>query len=1133
MPKSLSYAQAVRVLGQGPDADWLRRINDLTGGLMLGAAVTVPAVLGWFDAHAVFAKLSQQLVQAAGRRLAGANRLDRTERIAAAHTIIVVSAYFDALAEVDLPFDLAAAKLTAEDQLSLAGRDGSRAGDLAQAALRVGIFLPEAHGFRREYLDTLGVTYRELSTAVGAFLRGLALWDELSPGQAAEVDRALGRVPVRARERYEQLLLDLRIDCPEVDLWLREQQATAMLFSVGETHDLMRRLAGPAATPTGAAYLLTRAYRALLERPVAETGDLPAGLGVPSLREAYLPSLFRVTEAAPDFPASDEQVWADLPVRSDLHQMLAGYLTSPRARSAPIVVLGQPGAGKSVLTKVLAAGLVEGDFLPVRVPLRDVDTSLDLQRQIEQAVQATTTETITWPRLAEAADGRLPVILLDGFDELLQATATSQSDYLYKVADFQQRERDLGRAVAVLVTTRTSVADRAAAPPDTLLLRLEPFDDARVTAWLAAWERTNSARLAARGLRTLPAEVALRFPDLAEQPLLLLLLALYDADENALQHTGELSPSELYERLLTSFARREVRKAGPHFSAEQCEAAVEEELRRLSVVAFAMLNRSAQWVTEADLERDLAAVFGAAPGADGDVTVATLLLGRFFFVHRAQAVRGRQTLQTYEFLHATFGEYLVARFTWQLLAEAVARASVTVSPAWTDDGLLSRMLSFAPLVVRAPILRFLGRMASRLTGDERDRWTQTLVSLYRRSQHLTWTAQAGEYRPITLRMPARYAAYTANLVLLAVTVAGELDFATMAEPGPADPGRQWHDQALLWHSQLPDEGWEQLVQAIEIDRFWTAEGIRDLCLKISQGNLGVAAVDSRWVFEQPGHTGYFDLSGYLSPGFRTAVQFDGGGQSHALLHAVEPLLRTPLAGILWQFDSEGRSVAHTLLTALLLEPSDMTVWPAYLRLADFVLEGERTDAEVLALGRLLLNALQTDPRVPIVVVLEVARRWRWDSVLLRLAPAFVEMAAAVLSRASVNLEAARELAEICLQAAGTQANWDKHSRRALCTVIAAARARPFEPAPGDIAAGPNTTADQFRADVQLRLTEISLRLTGLNGELHLTADRIEDLAGRSILGEPPLGTAVRTLRQAANYPIELRAVLDYVMDQLQ
>ena len=131
---------------------------------------------------------------------------------------------------------------------------------------------------------------------------------------------------------------------------------------------------------------------------------------------------------------------SDAPVRSDLTEYLAGALTTPEARSAPLVVLGQPGAGKSVLTKVLAARLPASDFLPVRVLLREAPAEADIQDQIEYAIRAATGERADWPQVAREAGGSMPVVLLDGFDEMLQATGVSHSDYLVKVARFQLRK---------------------------------------------------------------------------------------------------------------------------------------------------------------------------------------------------------------------------------------------------------------------------------------------------------------------------------------------------------------------------------------------------------------------------------------------------------------------------------------------------------------------------------------------------------------------------------------------------------------------------------------------------------------------------------------------------------------------
>ncbi|MFC6564914.1 NACHT domain-containing protein [Actinoplanes utahensis] len=997
MPKALSYAEALRILGKGPGSEWTRRLNDLTGGLLLGATVTTPAVLGWFDAHAVFARLSQQLAGTVGQRLTGAHRLDRTDRVAAAHTVIVIAAWFGAFDGADLPFDPAGAELTTADQIRLAGAAGTeaatvRAGELAGTLLQAGVHLPEPHGSREDHRARLRGTYQRLSTTAGAFLRGLALWDGLSPGEESRADHQLAALPDRALDRYDRMLLDLRADCPEADLWVREWDTTAMLESLRDMHGLMRRLAGPL-VPDGIPSLLARAYAGLLDRPVAGTAERPADLDMPSLREAYLPSLFRVTEAEPDRPPDEEGFWAGEPVRGDLHDYLAGYLTSPRAQHAPLVVLGQPGAGKSVLTKVLAAELAEGGFVPVRVPLRDVDTSTGLQRQIELAVRDATGEEVPWPRLAEAAAGRLPVVLLDGFDELLQATAINQSDYLHRLAEFQQRERDLGRAVAVVVTTRSSVADRASPPPGTLLLRLEPFDARRVRAWLATWHATNEALLAERGLRTLPAEVALRFPDLAGQPLLLLLLALYDADANALQDTAELSSSDLYERLLTSFARREVRKSGAHLSAGQCEAAVELELRRLSIVAFAMLNRSAQWVTERELERDLVAVFGEPPGgvSAGGIDTAGLLLGRFFFVHRTQAIAGATTFATYEFLHATFGEYLIARLTWQLFEEAVSRRSVSVLPAWAgDDGLPARLLSFVPLAVRSPILRFLAESASALSETQRAEWTAVIAEMYRRSQYLSWGLQSGDYRPATVRMPVRYAAYSANLVLLAVLVAGgTLRYSVLAEPDGL-LSHHWHDQSLLWHAQLGrGDGANALTLVLAADQVFGPDGERDVDLRFVADGTAMSRSDVLWLFSNdsvPLNEQYLTASSSPEKLERYA-RFHGCARAEFLWRMAQPILESPLAPAAHMFAVQSAGVSASALQLLLrvwllpvseIDPAGRTA--AYTACASVTHEdfpSWDTKART-AYVTLLLNAAWADPDLPEGFAEELERRLSGD-----------------------------------------------------------------------------------------------------------------------------------------------------------
>lgn len=408
----------------------------------------------------------------------------------------------------------------------------------------------------------------------------------------------------------------------------------------------------------------------------------------------------------------------------------------------------------------------------------------------------------------------------------------SQWDYLLNVERFQRREAAGGRPVAVVVTTRTAVADRARAVAGTVTLRLEPFSEDQISRWLAVWNSTNESYFRGRDLRPLTLAAVIRQPELASQPLLLLMLAIYDAQENAL--TGgvdtDLDQGDLYERLLSRFAWREVMKVAAGKSENDLEAMVEEELLRLSLVAFASLNRGRQWVTEADLNADLPVLLGS--GADGPAanvrripTVGETVLGRFFFIHEARARRDGQALQTYEFLHATFGEYLGARALERELADLVddvLRQSRRSRVAPTDDDFLHALLSFATISQRQTTLDFL---TGRLVGwDEsrRDVLRDMLLHLFRRALEPREHGRFADYSPAPLSAPARYAVYSANLVLLLVAIGAPFTTDDLF-PEVDDRIDEWRRVMLLWKSQLRADAWSRLVGTIGVHRSWAGE----------------------------------------------------------------------------------------------------------------------------------------------------------------------------------------------------------------------------------------------------------------------------------------------------------------------
>src|SRR5712691_2002912 len=843
-------------------------LDRLTGGALLAASVVSG---GWglnlFEAKGELAQLSGELVRELGQRIHGLDRFTRGERLAAAHSIVVLTAYFEVLAGADLPFNVSELKFTKAEQVALAGAGppaAGRLGTLAAGLLRAEVPTPAPQRSHEATLEAMRAFYQDLSAEVSRFVSGLAVWDRLGEADRVRFATLLsGDLPGRAVARYEERFRQLAAEFPEIAFWANQvdHQATqAGIRRLGTgMAGLERMLADIAAgrVPDDRHLGLSRAYRAVLQRPVLTTADAPPGLSLPVLGDAYVKPDFRAVEATGSADRfADESWWEGQPVRDDLEEFLFGYLISPHAAEAPLLVLGQPGSGKSVLTQVLAAQLPPDKFLAVRVVLREAAADADLQTQIEDAVRSATGESLTWPALVRSAAEALPVVLLDGFDELLQATGVSQTDYLSKVADFQAREAHLDRPVAILVTSRTAVADRAKPPPGMVVVRLEPFREAQISQWLKVWNDANARGFASRGLRPLTPQMLLEYAELASQPLLLLMLALYDADGNRLQEAAAtLHEAELYEQLLVSFAEREVRKSGANLSAKQFRDAVEHELLRLSVVAIAMFSRSRQWISDAELDADLPALLGppgshgASPGFRAPLSAAQVVVGRFYFIHEAQATRDSIRLHTYEFLHATFGEYLIARLVGRELedlADAAQLAAARTRPEPLDDGFLHALLSHMPLTKRGSIVSFAAERIRTLPQPRRHQLLGVLLELFGSALGPRQDSRYRDYAPVPVPVPARYAAYSANLVILAVLAAGELTGSSLF-PGVRDPATEWRNLALLWRSQLPPDGWEGLISTLALDRIWRNGSRRDVVLRYGE-NTGQRAgsLDPLW-----------------------------------------------------------------------------------------------------------------------------------------------------------------------------------------------------------------------------------------------------------------------------------------------
>ncbi|MBL7256962.1 NACHT domain-containing protein [Paractinoplanes lichenicola] len=479
--RGLTYADAVALLGAG-ESKFLSYVGRLAGVPASAAALATLSSVDLLAARNEILDWGQSAVRSITERRAGLSRFDRTERLTAAHTVLVVSAFFES-------WDSHGITLGEQAALGAWSTSESTVAGVAEVLGKASVPMPSAAVPWEALRSELEAYYSMLIEASARFLDGLA-------GTSADLDISVEA----AIRRYEIGYRSLAADVPEFAIW-------AAMTDTAAGRATTERVGGEIATGlagirsmleglTGAAEEcradLADQYRRELAHPIVDVGDLPDGVTLPATADLYVNPRARARRAEQSAPVAAESWWEEAAAVPDIQSFLAGCLTGSDAVTAPLVVLGQPGSGKSMLTRVLAAALPPAEFLAVRVELRSVAADAPIQDQIEAAVYDTIGERVSWPELVRSAGGALPVVLLDGFDELLQASGANRADYLEQVRDFQRREADRGRPVAVLVTSRIVVADRARVPDGSVVLRLEPFDDQQIETWLAVWQAANN-----------------------------------------------------------------------------------------------------------------------------------------------------------------------------------------------------------------------------------------------------------------------------------------------------------------------------------------------------------------------------------------------------------------------------------------------------------------------------------------------------------------------------------------------------------------------------------------------------------------------------------------------------------------
>lgn len=697
--------------------------------------------------------------------------LDRTEQIRAAYALICYTAYFDVLQDA-LPNTVRKKlKLKFEKKKELLEESIETAENLQLPPtipdIHCKVFYADHVTSFSEIKEQLTEIYKRVCDNLIKMIREASIFDEEKKKDNQEFERlkeTLGKLPQKAIEVYEAQYIHLADQFNDFALFAQlqnfegihyaiEKNKTALELVIDTTKKIdvglsnLSNIVNSIATNYNAIQAqdivddLRKKYIALIQEPIIDDKEIKSdtemmSLKFPKIVHAFIPQSYKcLSYQRKDIKLEDISVWNQIPVQHDLDKFFIRYLYSPDSIDYPLVILGQPGSGKSLLTKVLSAQLMSKSYTVIRIPLREVNAEDGIDVLVEDQIKKVTNRSLSqgYGGFATQFKEKPLIIILDGYDELLQAKGDVFSGYLEKVRTFQQDQKAMERSVRIIITSRITLIDKARIPINSTILRLLEFNPHQRQKWIDIWNSINADYFASEKINafSLPSKEKGKknsIIELAEQPLLLLMLALYDSEANELAKTSNIKRTELYDNLLRRFVRRERRRYVAGFedkTPKEQEVIIDKEMNRLGVVAIGMYNRQEVVIRSRQLEEDLDTF--KARREDGSPKAHTLkesesVLGGFFFIHKSTAqdvdAHSDKSESAYEFLHNTFGEFLAADFILRNTINEVK--DILVDRKFKSSGLENKLsnpdslnsgwfycLMFVPLYSRPVVIEML------------------------------------------------------------------------------------------------------------------------------------------------------------------------------------------------------------------------------------------------------------------------------------------------------------------------------------------------------------------------------------------------------------------------------------------
>ena len=261
-------------------------------------------VLGLIELKDGIVSHGEEVVRRVGDWRKGLSRYDRSQRLAAAHAVLVVTSYFETLEASDLPVSFDQFGFTDGEKAALALGERIPHGyaEIIEFLLKERMPLPETHQSFAVVCKQLEHFYARISSRVMRFISGLAIWDSLDGAQRTHLETMIDGVPARAILRYQDAYLSLAQDNREFEVWAGLTEVHALGMGLERVYTLLSDMTHKKGSRPRAN--LSRSYRAALAEPIAGAVEAPEEIILPTLSDAYINPECKIAEIrASDAPA--------------------------------------------------------------------------------------------------------------------------------------------------------------------------------------------------------------------------------------------------------------------------------------------------------------------------------------------------------------------------------------------------------------------------------------------------------------------------------------------------------------------------------------------------------------------------------------------------------------------------------------------------------------------------------------------------------------------------------------------------------------------------------------------------------------------------------------------------------------